>query len=479
MKILLAASDLSPLLSPEARRLATAIPTLPAELHRAGHEVSVVGPLTPALEKNPNLKTRPTGVQISLPLGSERLSVEVREARSTQGVQMFLFKHDESFGCLEGWPTAMDARTAILFSKLIIELARRLNPAPNVVQIHDWPGCLAPVFLRAQHLPFASVIALGNPAEQGSFPIEDFGLLNLGWEYFRPTAVEFYGQINFLKAGLLYTDAIIVDGELDRHALQMPEFGGGLDMVFREQAHKLHGIPAGLDELTWNPASDALIPRKYRPAALAGKQTCRNVLLAQLGLTKNPEGPVFLIDRTAHQDAGLVKLLVERLDELLEDDVRLLALGNPPDGSPGEVAFEVAAKKHADKLALVREMDERMTHMTLAAGDFQLFFGRGRGLTATLLRGLRYGVLPIAPAGPGMRQIIDDYQPGTDKGHGLIFYKPTDAALFDTLAHRAPALLEPEDHWEGLRQRAMIHAGKYGWSRAAVQYVGLYERLRR
>jgi starch synthase len=477
MKILIATSDLTPLISPDSRRLADAIPALPLELQRAGHEVSVVGPLLPAVEKIPLLKTKATGVQITLSLGTERLTVEVREARSAQGVQLFLFRHDDTFGKMEDG--LFDARSAILFSKLIIELARRLNPAPDVVQVHDWPTCLAPVFLRAQHLPFASVLSLGDPGAHGSFPIEDFGLLNLGWEYFRPQAVEFFGRINFLKSGIVSADAVVVDGDLERLVLQTPEEGGGLDGVFREQAGRLRGIPNGLDEQTWNPAADALIPRKYRPAQLGGKTTCRNVLLSQLGLTKNPSGPVFALDRTVYQNAGMMQLLLGRIDELLEDNVRWLIVGNPPDGSPGEAEFEITARKHNDKFALVGDLDDKMRHSVLAAADFQVFFGRGRGLTAALLRGLRYGVLPILPAGPGLKPVIEDHRPGSEHGFGLVFYEPTDAALFDTLAHRAPALLDPAEQWEELRQRAMIHAAKYSWSRTAAQYVALYEQLRR
>ena len=226
MKILLAASDLTPLIATDERSLARAIPALPLALQQAGHEVSVIGPLAAALETSPELKIKATGVRISVALGNERPTVEVREARSPQGLQMFLFRQPEVFGP-EPAGLAMDARAATLFSKLIVELARRLNPAPDVVQIHDWPGALAPVFLKAQNLPFASVLAVSDPTMHGSFPVEDFGLLNLGWEYFRPTSVEFYGRVNFLKAGIVASDAVVVDGDLERAGVQTSEQGGG------------------------------------------------------------------------------------------------------------------------------------------------------------------------------------------------------------------------------------------------------------
>ena len=478
MKILIAASDLTPLISNDPRLLAQAVPSLPLALQQAGHEVSVIGPLHPALEASPELKIKATGVRIAAALGHDRPTVEVREARSPQGLQMFLFQQPEIFGPAPSGQL-MNARAATFFSKLIVELARRLNPAPDVLQIQDWPGALAPVFLKAQNLPFASVLAVSDPTVHGSFPIEDFGLLNLGWEYFRPTAVEFYGRVNFLKTGILSSDAVVLDGDLERAAVQTPEEGGGLDVVFRENAARLHGIPPGLDEQTWNPATDGGIARKYRPANLAGKATCRNVLLAQVGLAKNPVGPVFLLDLSTDQENIYLEMLARRLDQLLADEVRLIVLGDVPDDSPVAVTFDLAARKYPDKLTFVKEIDDRLMHMALSGADFQLFLGRQRGISVRLLRSLKYGTLPIATAGAGLRQLVEDYHPGSDHGSGLVFYHADGEALFDVLAHRAPALLDPPDRWESLRQRAMIHAGRFSWARAAAQYVSLYGQLGR
>ena len=481
MKILLAAGDLTPLISTDERVLAQPMPALPVALQQAGHEVSIVGPLVPALERSPELKIKATRVRVSTMLGHERQAAEVCEARSPQGLQMFLFRHAGLFGTpgSDAQTGSMNAPAATFFSKLVVELARRLNPAPDVVQVQDWCGALAPVFLRAQNLPFTSVLAVSDPTVQGSFPVEDFGLLNLGWEYFRPTSVEFYGRVNFLKAGIVSATAVVADGELERAALQTKEQGGGLEVVFRENVARLHGIPAGLDEHTWNPATDEMIAAKYRPANLTGKTTCRDALLAELGLAKNPVAPVYLLDLAAGQDPAALQVLATRLDQLLADDLRLIVLGGFPADLPAAVTFAIAARKHPQRLALVRDANERLQHLALSGGDFQLFLGRQRGLSARLLRSFKYGTLPIAPVSPGLRQLVEDYQPGTERGNGLIYYHPADGALFDVLAHRAPALPGAADAWESLRQRAMIQAGGFSWTRAAVQYAALYDRFKK
>ena len=477
MKILVAASDLSPLLSTDTRQTG-AVPGLPLAFQRAGHEVSIAGPLLPAVEKSGALRFKPTGVQITVPLGSERLSVQVNEARTTDGLQIFLFRHEATFG-RQAEAASLDAPAAVLFSKLLVELARRLNPAPDVIQVQDWPGALVPLFLETQHLPFTSVLALSDPTAQGSFPIEDFGLLNLGWEHFRPTGVEFYGRLNFLKSGIAAAPAVVAEGGPECDALQTPAHGGGLDAVLREHAGKLHGIPGGLDEQTWNPAKDPFIPRRYQPTNLAGKLASRNALLSQFGLAKDPADPVFLLDHAGGTDQALLELVAAQIDQILAGDVRFVVLGRPPARSAAAVALEIAARKQPAKLALARDPDERLRHAALAAADFQLLLGRDLHTTEVLLRGLRYGTLPIAPASPGLKGLADDIQPGMESGCGLIFYHRSSAALFDVLAHRAPSLLESPERWESLRQRAMIEAGKYTWARTAAQYVALYDRLAR
>ena len=224
----------------------------------------------------------------------------------------------------------------------------------------------------------------------------------------------------------------------------------------------------------WNPARDPFVAKRYQSSNLDGKATCRNVLLAQLGLDKNPTGPVYLLDFAAGHDGRYLELLAARLDQLLADDVRLVALGAfPGDSAAAAVTFQIAARKYPTRLALAPTVDDRLTHLAVSGADFQLFPGRTLHLSEDILRSLKYGTVPIVPAGPGVAQLITDFQPGVAGGNGLVFYRPDGEALFDALAHRAPKLLQqPAEDWESLQQQAMIQAGKFTWARTAAQLRG-------
>lgn len=506
MKLLFVTADPAPLFPADnnaltAGRHAARLPALPAELQRAGHEVSVVAPFSAALAAavgadggKAAVKTKSTSVTVAAALGDNpRIAVEVLEARSPFGLQVFLFKQAEYFEKADASrpPIADDDLAAgALFAKLVVELARRLNPAPDIVQVHDWPGALALTYLRAGQLPFASVLTIDDRslATQGGFGVDQFGLLNLGWEWFTPTKLEFFGRLNALKGGVLAADAVVADGEGDRLALQTAAHGAGLDMVFREHANRLHGIPDGVDETAWNPSTDKLIPRKYRPAALGGKKTSANVFLASLELAKAPAGPVFILRRRAGAPpAEHLDLFIPTLDQILSDDARLIVAGPAHDpSSPTEIALALAAKKFPGKMALVRDdptdLDARFEHSLFAAADFELVLGRGRGVGAELVRGLRYGVVPVAPKGAGLASFVDDYRHdvgGHDHGHAFFFYEPTTDALLDAVFGRArPLLAEHPVRWEAMRQRAMLRAAKFNWSRTAAEYTALYGRVR-
>lgn len=501
MKILFVTADADPLftaaLAPPPAGTATRQPALALALHRAGHEVTVVAPRGD-VNGPAAFKARGTGVRLSAISGGNgnggggSAHAEVLEAHSPGGLQVFLI-HRES-PAVEA--AAGEPETGFLFARFVVELARRLNPPPDVVQADDWPGALALVLLRAARLPFATVLTLGpDLSAQGNFPVEHFARLGLGWEWFTPATLEFFGRVNCLKGGITQADALVADGEGDRRALQTPAFGAGLDGVLREHAGRLHGIADGLDEEAWNPATDRLLPRRYRAGAFAGKRTSANVTLTTLGLGKNPAGPVYLLDLASPTAAGvgtpdpeLLPLLAPALDQVLADDVRLLVLHAGPVSAARTAParqLEIAARRYPTKMALLRAggTDERTTRGVQAAADFQLVLAPAPGTGAGMLRALRYGVIPILPTGRGLEAFAEDFQPaGTpehEPGEALVFRDPSPAGLLDTMFGRARALVAgPPARWEALRQRAILRAGKFTWSRTAAEYVGLYARLR-
>lgn len=472
MKILMAASELTPLA--RTGGLGDVLDALPAELQKRNHEVSIVLPLYRSIRENKALKVKSTGVEMTIHVGSKRLETEIFECTAPNGVQVFLVRRDEYFDRTgfygaDGRVYEDNAERFIFFNKAVVELARRAAPAFDILHVHDWQAALVPVFVKERELPFRTVFTIHNIAYQGSFLGVDFGLTNLPGHYFGPRGVEFHGNLNFVKAGLVFADALTTVSQRYARDIQTPEFGAGLEGVVRENSGRLTGILNGINQQAWNPASDSLIPNHYKPGQLAGKKANQAALLKELNLEPNPRGPVLaMVTRLAEQKG--IDLILPLLDRLLSDDVRLVILGE------GDSFYErellIAAKRHSGRFAFRRDFDNTLAHLIQAGADIALIPSHFEPCGLTAMYSLQYGTIPVARACGGLHQIIQDVD--SHSGNGFLFYDYSAAALWDSIG-RAKKLFADRSAWEALMERAM--AADFSWKNAATQYEKVYKRL--
>ncbi len=474
MKVLMISNEGWPLARSGA--LSDVLAALPRELKKRGHEVALAMPYYREVSSHSEIATRTLPVNIEIALGAQKRVAQVLEARTAEDLQIFFIRCDEYFDRPavygeKGEPYADNAARFIFFSKAAVELARRMTPTPEVLHAHDWCAALVPVLVRDQRLPFVTVLSIHHLAEQGSFPAPDFSLTNLAPRYFEPTGVEFFGRLNLLKTGLLFADRIAVSGEPYAHGIQSSSLGEGLENVLREQAARLVGILPGADTQRWNPAADPFLPARYGADTLEVKAASRAALLANLGLAPAPRGPVFgMVTRLAGEKG--FDILLPVLDRLLADDVRLIILGK---GDPAyETALGIAARKFPDRLAYRHDYDEALAHLIEGGSDIALIPSRVEPGGFSAMHSLRYGVLPVARASRGIEQIIADYDPGADSGHGFLFYEYGSEPFWDAIK-RAREVFGDRVEWERLMKRAV--ARDFSWARASERYEELYSGL--
>jgi starch synthase len=471
MKIVLAGSEMSPMA--RTGGLGDVLEGLPAALAARGHEVSVVLPCYRGLHNDPRLKAQNTGVRITVPVGGTRRDAGILQGEAPNGVQVFLVRRDEYFDRAglygeAGHDYSDNAERYIFFSRVLVELVRRVVPSPEIVHVHDWQTALVSVLLKERGLPVTTVLTIHNLAYQGSFWGVDFALTNLPPNYWSAQGVEFYGRLNLLKGGILFADALTTVSEQYAQEIRTPEFGCGLDAVVREHAGKLHGILNGADYAIWDPATDPLLPHRFTPDDLSGKARCREALLAEVGLDPNPRGPVLaIVSRLAEQKG--IDILLPIIDRLLADDVRLVVLGE------GDTAYErdlmIACKRHPQNFAYRKSMDDTLSHLIEAGSDITLIPSRFEPCGLTAIYSLKYGTLPIARATGGLHQIIQDYDPSTDSGTGFFFFEYTPEAFWDAIV-RAKRCFRDTDVWSAIQQRAM--AADFSWEKAVGRYEAVY-----
>lgn len=471
----MASSEMAPLAQTN-RGLSQVLQALPLELMRQGEEVSVVLPYYRSIREAKGLRVGSTGVQLAIPVGPKRSSAEVLETRLENGLQVFFVRRDEYFDRSSiygevGQPYEDNSERFIFFSKAVVELARRMNPSPDVLHCHDWATGLVPVFVRDQKLPFGTVYTIHDLEQQGNFWGVDFGLTNLPGPYFGPRGVEFFGRLNCMKSGILYADRVTVASEQYAYEIQTAEHGWGLDMVFRENAGKLSGIVNGADYDNWNPAKDKLISSKFSAEDLAGKSRCRNTLLKDAKLKKNPKGPVFgMVNRS--MDNRAFETLLPVVDLMMTFDVRLIIMGDGNAETHEELM--VLERRHPGKLRFFPEYAERMAHRIHAGCDVMLAPSRFEPHGLGAIYALRYGALPVVRGSRGLFQMVQDHEPDSDSGNGFVFYRNTVEGLWDAV-YRAIDLYQNEPVWQQLVRNAM--QAEFSWASSTAAYQDLYRAV--
>lgn len=475
MRILMISAEAPPL--SRAGGLAEVLEALPRELRERGHEVSVVLPFYREIRENTLVATNDTGVTVDIRVGEENHVAEYLEGHTDDGVQLFFVRCDPLFDrpnlyAEHGQAYEDNATRFVFFNKAAIELARRLTPVPQILHSHDWAAALVPVFVQAHGLAFHTVLTIHRIEEQGSFWGLDFALTNLPQRYFSPRGLEFYGRLNFLKAGLIFADRITTVSEHHkRELLESERVAAGLGVVLREQSHKLSGILHGLDQHRWNPALDPNLPATFGEDSLAGKASCRDALLEQLTLAPAPEGPVFGMLTRIVVEKGF-DILVPLLDRLLNDDVRLIILG---EGDPAfETALASAARRYPARFVYRRQFDLRLAHLIEAGADMTLIPSRFEPSGLGAMASLRYGALPVAHAGGGIPEIVEDFDPGLDRGYGFLCYRYSAEAFWDAIK-RAREIYRERTLWQKLMRRAMRR--QFSWTASAERYERLYREL--
>lgn len=470
------------MISPEGPPLARAtvlvdvIEALPRELRARGHEIGIVLPYYRAVRENTSVEHTDTGITVDVRIGARNYVAEFLTGRTAGGVQLFYVRCDEFFdrdGIFGEHGVAYEDNAArfIFFSKAALELARRLTPSPEVLHVHDWAAALVPVLVHAGHMPFRTVLTIHHLADQGSFWGLDFALTNLPERYFTLASLEYFGRMNLLKGGVLFADRITTVSERFRREMLTPEGGCGLDIVLRENAHRITSILNGANYERWNPGSDSLLPNVFDGDSVDGKRSCREALLAEMRLAPAPRGPVFgMVTRLVSEKGFDVVMPV--LDRLLSDDVRLIILG---EGDPAyECAMAIAARKYPAKFAYRESYDERLAHLIEAGADVTLIPSRIEPSGLSAMYSLKYGALPVARATGGIQEIIEDYDPTTDQGYGFLYYDGSSEAFWDAIK-RARELFARQALWTELVRRAMTQ--EFSWAAAAEQYEALYSQL--
>ncbi len=491
LKIFMVASEVVPLA--KTGGLADVVGALAVEFAQLGHDVCV---MLPAYRQVDELGYHMTeGVRLSVPSAHGLIDNRVQEVFAPSlkvagpgRLRVFVVRYDPFFSrpglyqeAGRDYPDNLDRFAC--FCRAVMEMAVHLGEHEgwhaDLLHVHDWQAALCAIYLRTlyQRQPSLrrtrSVLTIHNLGYQGLFPAEQFSSTGLPSYLFTPASLEFYGQVNVLKGGLVYADLLTTVSPTYSQEIQTSEYGCGLEGVITERRSALSGIVNGIDTVSWNPATDHHLAASYSVTDLSGKARCKKALQRELGLRPLKCPLLGVIARLTGQKG--IDLVIDVLPELMELDVQVVILGT---GDPQyEQQVLALAERYPGKIAVRNAFDEGLAHRIEAGADMFLMPSRYEPCGLSQLYSLRYGTVPIVRKTGGLADTVIGYTPRTFKESrvtGFSFADSSSSSLLTCLL-LALCVYRKKHDWQQIVRTGMEQ--DLSWGRSAATYLKLFRDL--
>jgi starch synthase len=476
MRILIACSEAVPYA--KTGGLADVTGAILREFRKKSENASIILPLYSVIKKKFNLFR--TGRSIRVTMGNITLKGEIFISERSSRPSAYFIDCDKLYGRPELYGTSDsdypdNALRFIFFSMAVFETCNVMKIKPDVIHCNDWQTAMIPLYLKTLYKGndylenTATLYTVHNLGYEGLFTASDLKYTGLGWDYFTPERLEFYGRLNFMKAGLLYSDLINSVSETYAKEILKKENGFGLDGVLRKRQSDLYGIINGVDYNEWDPAKDSLIPERYDIDNMKGKAGNKNELLKITGLNSNNLPLMGLVGRLSSQKG--LELLYNSLDELSNMGVNVILLGKGDDYYQN--LFLAASEKYRGRVFFKIGFDEALAHLIYAGCDFFLMPSRYEPCGLGQLIAMKYGTIPIARRTGGLADSIQDYNHILSKGTGFLFSDYTPSAMQDAVK-RALCVFTDNERMKKIIINAM--KSDFSWKSSADKYLELYRK---
>lgn len=473
MNVLFASSECAPFI--KTGGLGDVIGALPQSLLEKNINVSVILPKYGDLAKH--FKEQMQWIQsIEVPVGWRRQYCGIEKIQYDNLVIYFLdneyyFNRHGSYGFGD------DGERFAFFSRAVLEALPYLEKRPDIIHCHDWQTGLIPVHLKENYENnsfyhgIKTVFTIHNLRYQGIYSKSVLSdLLSLNESYFHIDALEFYGDVSYLKAGLAFADFITTVSKTYALEIQTPYYGERLDGFIRKRSADLRGIVNGIDDKSYNPNRDENLINPYDN--YKGKTANKKHLQATLGLPIDDEIPIIsMVTRLVDQKG--IDLILHVFHEIIGLDVQFILLGTGD--QKYEEAFQYFATVYPDKVSANLYFDEALARQIYAGSDLFLMPSHFEPCGIGQLLALRYGTLPLVRETGGLKDTVFPYNEITGEGNGFSFANYNAHEMLNTVERAIELYRYHPKKWTNLVDHAMNL--DFSWSSSSQQYIRLYEQL--
>ncbi len=474
IKVLFAASEAVPFA--KTGGLADVSGTLPRELVKLGADVRLIIPKYKSIPQSYVDKMEYIGyVYVELSWRHQYCAVLKLEHEGVTSYFIdneYYFNRDALYGHFD------EAEQFAFFSKALLKVLPLIDFKPDIIHCNDWQTGVVSAFLTAHfgheeyYKAIRTVYTIHNLRYQGIFPKEILGdILGIGWEYFKADTFEFHDCVNYMKAGIAFSDVITTVSKTYAEEIRNDFFGENLNGIINKRADRLFGIINGIDYQENDPATDKRIFESFSSGNLEGKLQNKLMLQQSLGLPQSKEVPLIgIVSRLVDQKG--FDLIARVFEELLQLDIQLAVLGTG-DNSYEEM-FEHAASRYPGKVSVNLKYDGVLAQRIYAGADMFLMPSLYEPCGLSQLFSLRYGTVPIVRETGGLNDTITPYNEFTAEGTGFTFANYNAHEMLDAIK-RAISVFENKEVWSSIVKNGMEQ--DFSWSKSAREYLELYQRL--
>ena len=496
--------------------LADVCGALPKALAKLGVKVSIVTPLYRCVweycDKN-EIELKSCDATIEARVGKVTKRAAVRSTKLPgSDVDVYFIEHEEYFNRAglynEGGVDYGDnCERFSFFSRASLELIQKLNLDVDVVHANDWQTGLTPVVLdsvyksQSRFLPetgslfggsvrprlerkrdygkydhIKTVMTIHNMRYQGRFWRGAMDVTGLDWELFTYDKMEFYGQLNLLKSGLTFCDAITTVSPKYAEEIQTEDFGEKLQGVLQYRAKDLRGILNGIDYDEWNPKTDKFLAKNYDVDSFEeGKSKCKAALQSDMGLRVDPNVPLFGVVSRFDEQKGL-DLIVQVADEYMDRGAQFAVLGS---GDPKLTsAFKRIEERRRGSFAVRNVFSVALSHQIEAGADVFLMPSRFEPCGLNQMYSQRYGTLPLVRDVGGLHDSVvnaSDENIANGTANGFVFYWGVATDMKKAMDWALHCYAERPEDWKKIIRTAMKL--DHSWNDSAKKYYELYCEL--
>ncbi|MGN0993552.1 MAG: glycogen synthase GlgA [Butyricicoccus sp.] len=475
MNIVYVSSEVAPFI--KTGGLGDVAGSLPAAFAAAGHQVAVFCPLYSAIRSDWRKKmTFLKSTYVQLGWRNQYCGIFLCEQN---GVSYYFLDNEYYFARGQIYGEYDDAERFAFFSKAVLDVLPVLEIKPDVINCNDWQTALIPVYYnllyrsQADYSNIKTVFTIHNIAFQGRFgrDILEY-VFGIDDSHFRSGFMAMDGDVNLMKSAIVASDAVTTVSPTYAEEIQTPYYGHGLDSILRSNSYKLHGIINGIDMDAFDPSKNTCLFAPYSPADLSGKKTGKMELLKMCGLEGTENTAVIgMIGRLTDQKG--LDLVEAVLDDLLQDDVRLIVLGK------GDWRFEQmfvnAKRRYPDKISVSIMFSEDFANKIYAGADMFLMPSKTEPCGLAQMIALRFGTIPIVRETGGLRDTVTAFVDYLGTGNGFTFHSYNAHDMLHVIREACEVYHFNPDAWNKLMIRGM--ESDFSWKTSAEKYVEVYSSI--